>query len=125
MEKTVQQVKVEKNLSFTEARTIVETSRPAATGKTYAAMVKVSTTSVAIQTDLTWSNGEEKYKKMSDIKKTNKQIAKAASNKFQKLHKCLWIPEIHQKVYLGSQAQVNLRQAKTQNSYQNMLIRDD
>ena len=48
MEKTVQQVKVEKNLSFT--------------GKTYAAMVKVSTTSVAIQTDLTWSDGEEKYK---------------------------------------------------------------
>ena len=88
-------------------------------------MVKVSTTSVAIQTDLTWSNGEEKYTKMSDIKKTNKQIAKAASNKFQKLHKCLWIPEIHQKVYLGSQAQVNLRQAKTQNSYQKILIRDD
>ena len=35
MEKTVQQVKVEKNLLFTEARTIVEASQPAATGKTY------------------------------------------------------------------------------------------
>ena len=33
MEKTVQQVKVEKNLSFIEARKIVETSRPAATGE--------------------------------------------------------------------------------------------
>ena len=84
MEKTVQQVKVERNLSFTEARKIVETSRPAATGKTYAAMVKVSTTSVAIQTDLTWSNGEEKYKKIADIKKTNKQIAKAASKQTSK-----------------------------------------
>ena len=62
MEKTVQQLKVEKNLLFTESRKNVEVSRPAATGKTYAAMIKVSTTSVAIQTDLTWSNGEEKYK---------------------------------------------------------------
>ena len=62
MEKTFQQVKVEKNLSFTEARKSVEASRPAETGNTYAAVVKVSTTSVAIQTDLTWTNGEDKYK---------------------------------------------------------------
>ena len=47
-------------------------------------MVKVSTTSVAIQTDLTWSNGEEKYKKMAYIKTTNKQIAKAASEQVSK-----------------------------------------
>ena len=67
--KRVQKVKVEKNLCFTEARKIVEASQPAATGKTYVAMVKVSTTSVSIQTDLTWSNGEEKYKQMTDIKK--------------------------------------------------------
>ena len=41
MEKRVQQVKdVEKNLFFTEARKIVQTSRPAATGKTYAAIVR-------------------------------------------------------------------------------------
>ena len=49
----VQQVKVEKNLSFTETIKNVDASRPAATGNTYAAMVKVFTTSVAIQTDLT------------------------------------------------------------------------
>ena len=61
MEKTVQQVKVEKNLSFTQARKIEETSWPAATGEIYAAIVKVCTTSVAIQTDLTWANGEDKY----------------------------------------------------------------
>ena len=69
MEKTVQQVKVENSMSFTEARKIVEVLRPAATGKTYGAMVKVSTTSVAIQTDLTWSNGEEKKKWLTLKKK--------------------------------------------------------
>ena len=84
METTVQQVKVERYHSLTEARTFVDTSLPAATGKTYAAMVKVSTTSVAIQTDLTWSNGEEKYKNIADIKKTNKQIAKADSKQISK-----------------------------------------
>ena len=126
MENGVQKVKVEKKLYFTEARKIVEASRPAATGKTYVAMVKVSTTSVSIQTDLTWSNGEEKYKQMTDIKKKKKkELQKLPVSKFQKLHKCLWILEIHQKVYLGSQAQVNLRQATTQNSYQKMLIRDN
>ena len=69
MEKTVQQVKVENSMSFTEARKIVEVLRPAASGKTYGAMVKVSTTSGAIQTDLTWSNGEDK-KKWLTLKKT-------------------------------------------------------
>ena len=72
MEKTVQQVKVERNLSFTDARKIVETSRPAATGNTYAAIIEASTTSVAIQTDLTWTNGEEKYKKIADIEANSK-----------------------------------------------------
>ena len=60
--KRVQQVKVENYLCLTEARTNVEASRPAATGKTYAAMVKFSTTRVAIQTDLTRYNSEEKKK---------------------------------------------------------------
>ena len=67
--KRVQKVKVERNLSLTEARKIVEASRTAETGKTYVAMIKVSTTSVSIQIDLTWYNGEEKYKHMTDIKK--------------------------------------------------------
>ena len=65
----LQQVKVEKNLYFTEERQIVDASRPAVTGKTYAAMVNVSTTSVAIQTNLTWTNGEVKYKKIANIEK--------------------------------------------------------
>ena len=73
----VQQVKVERNLSFTEARKVVESSSPAVKDKSYAAAVKVSTSNIATQTDLTWSNGEDKYKNISDIKKTKKQIAKA------------------------------------------------
>ena len=72
----MQQVKVERNLSFTEARKVVESSSPAVKDKSYAAAVKVSTSNIAIQTDLTWSSGEDKYKKISDIEKTKKQIAK-------------------------------------------------
>ena len=68
--KMVQQVKVERNLSFTEARKVVESSSPAVKDKSYAAAVKVSTSNIATQTDLTWSNGEDKYKKISDIEKT-------------------------------------------------------
>ena len=37
---------------FYSSKTIIETSRPAATGKTHAAMAKVSTSSKAIQSDL-------------------------------------------------------------------------
>ena len=77
LEKMVQQVKVERNLSFTEARKVVESSSPAVKDKSYAAAVKVSTSNIATQTDLTWSNGEDKYKKISDIEKTKKKIAKA------------------------------------------------
>ena len=69
LEKMVQQVKVERNLSFTEARKVVESSSPAVKDKSYAAAVKVSTSNIATQTDLTWSNGEDKYKKISDIEK--------------------------------------------------------
>ena len=64
----VQQVQVEIYLSFTEARKVVESSSPAVKDKYYAA-VKVSTSNIAIQTDLTWSIGDDKYKKVSDIKK--------------------------------------------------------
>ena len=71
LEKMVQQVKVERNLSFTEARKVVESSSPAVNDKSYAAAVKMSTSNIAIQTDLTWSNGEDKYKKISDIEKTD------------------------------------------------------
>ena len=54
-----------------EARTSAEISRPAATGKAYAATVKVYTTNIAIQTDLTRTNGKKKYTKIADIEKNN------------------------------------------------------
>ena len=57
----VQQVKVERKLSFTEARQLVESSSPTVKYKVYDASVKVCTSNIAIPTDLTWSNGEEKY----------------------------------------------------------------
>ena len=77
MEKQVQQVKVEKHLSFYEARKLVETSTPVAASKSYAAAVKVSTTSIATQTDLTWPNAEDTFKKISDLEKAKKKAAKA------------------------------------------------
>ena len=80
MEKQVQQVKVEKHLSFYEARKLVETSIPVAASKSYAAAVKVSTTSIATQTELTWPNAEDKFKKISDLEKAKKKAAKAAKN---------------------------------------------
>ena len=80
VEKQVQQVKVEKHLSFYEARKLVETSTPVAASKSYAAAVKVSTTSIATQTDLTWPNAEDKFKKISDLEKAKKKATKAAKN---------------------------------------------
>ncbi|XP_041357625.1 uncharacterized protein LOC121374586 [Gigantopelta aegis] len=84
VEKEVQHVKVEKHLSFTEARKVVEASTPSAAGKSYAAAAKVSTTSIAIQTDLTWPNGEDKFKKISNIEKVQKQTTKAANKHVSK-----------------------------------------
>ncbi|XP_041368572.1 uncharacterized protein LOC121382919 [Gigantopelta aegis] len=78
LEKKVQQVKVEKHLSFPEARKFVETEVSVIVGKSYAAAVKVSTRSVAINTDLTWRYDEAKYRKLSDVEKAAKQADKAA-----------------------------------------------
>ena len=80
-----------------------------AASKSYAAAVKVSTASIAPQTDLTWPNAEDKFKKISDLKKAQKKATKAAQNR----HRCLWIHEIHEMIYLESQASVNQRQEKT------------
>ena len=84
MEKQVQQVKVEKHLSFYEARKLVETSTPIAASKSYAAADKVSTTSIATQTDLAWPNVEDKFKKISDLEKAKKKAAKAAKHQHTK-----------------------------------------
>ena len=62
-------------MSFPEARRLVETMSGAVAGKSYATAVKVSTASV--QTDLTWPNGADRLKKISDIEKAQKQATKA------------------------------------------------
>ena len=76
-EKQVQQVRVEKQVSFPEARRLVETRSGAVAGTSYATAVKVSTTNASVQTDLTWPNGADRMKNISDIEKAHKQATKA------------------------------------------------
>jgi len=84
-EKQVQQVKVEKRLSYQEARKFVETFTPAVAVMSYAAAVKVSTNSISTQTDLTWPIDVDKYKKVSDITKAQKQATKAVQKQSSKM----------------------------------------
>ena len=67
-EKQIQQVKVVKHLSFAKARH-VETVTPPASGKSYAAVARVSTNNASVQADLTWPNTENKFKKVSQTEK--------------------------------------------------------
>ena len=60
LEKLVQQIKVERNVSLTKARNVVESSSPTVKDKSYTAAVKVSTSNITFQIDLTWSNSEDK-----------------------------------------------------------------
>ena len=73
-----------------------ETSSTVAASKLYAIAVNVSTTSTATQTDLTFGFKEEEKKRT--YLKTNQQSP----------HTCLWILEIHQKIYLETQVVVHL-----------------
>ena len=84
-EKQVQQVKVEKHLSFPDARKLVEATSPVTAGKSYAVAIKVSMTSVSIQTDLTWPINEDKFRKISDIEKAQRQAAKAVQRQSAKM----------------------------------------
>ena len=61
MENRVQQVIVEKRLSFHDARKLVETTQPPVVATSYAAVVK-PTRSVSVNTDLTWRNNETQTK---------------------------------------------------------------
>ena len=76
-EKQVQQVRVEKQVSFPEASRLVETRSDAVAGKSYATAIKVSTENALVQTDLTWPNGADRSKKVSDIEKAQKKATKA------------------------------------------------
>ena len=77
-EKQVQHIKVNKNLSFTEARKFVENTAPVAVGISYAAVAKVSTTSTSVQTDLTWPNDANRCSKIAVTEKVKKQSTKSS-----------------------------------------------
>ncbi|XP_041376689.1 uncharacterized protein LOC121389145 [Gigantopelta aegis] len=79
-EKKVQEVRVEKRLTFADARKLVERFQPARVAASYAvaAAVKVSTRSISVNTDLTWQCDDAKYKKLSDVVNVEKKTAKAA-----------------------------------------------
>ena len=49
-----------KQVSFPEARRLVETRSGAVAGNSYATAVKVSITNASVQTDLTWPNGADR-----------------------------------------------------------------
>ena len=86
-EKQVQQVRVQNRLSFPEARKLTETAAPKLVGRTYAAVAaapKPITKSVAVNTELTWHSDDAKYRKLSDIAKTDKQVQKAAEKQKDK-----------------------------------------
>ena len=86
LKKQLQQVRVHNRLSFPEARKLVEMAAPTVADKSYAAAAtpKRATKSVVINTELTWHFSEAKYKKLSDIEKTEKQLQKAAKKQKQK-----------------------------------------
>ena len=81
-EKQVQQVRVEKQVSFPEASRLVDTRSGAVAGKSYATTVKVSTTNASVQTDLTWSNGADRFIKISDVQKARKQATGCVTGLF-------------------------------------------
>ena len=56
-----QQVIIEKQVSFPEARRLMETTSGAVAGKSCATAVKVSTTNASVQTDLMELIGLQKY----------------------------------------------------------------
>ena len=84
-EKQVQQVRVHKRLSFLDVRKLVEMAPPTVADKSYAAAAapKRGTKSIAINKELTWHFCDVKYKKVSDIEKTEKQLQKAAKKQKQ------------------------------------------
>ena len=85
---------MEKQVSFPEARRLVETMSGAVAGKSYATAVKVSTTNASVQTaDLTWPNGADRLKKIPNIEKVQKQATNAVFRSSGHLlqHMSLWI----------------------------------
>ena len=90
-------------LSFPEARKLVETAAPKVVGKTYAAVAatpKPITKSIAVNTELTWHSDDAKYRKLSDMAKTDKQVQKNKRTKqiFRTMNckMCVWTLKIQE-----------------------------
>ena len=56
----------------------METVAPPVSGKSYAAVVRVSTNNASVQTNLTWPNTEYTFKRVSEIQKAQRQVIKAS-----------------------------------------------
>ena len=103
----------------------MEMATPTVADKSYAAAAdpKRATKSVAINIELIWQFSEAKYKTLSDIEKTEKQLQKAAiiiiiiilkmGLKLKKLQRCPWIL----KIYHARRALVSLEQTRTPERY--------
>ena len=76
MEKRVQRVRVEKHLSFYDARKLVETTQLAMVASSYAAAVKATMRSVSVNTYLTWRHNRTQLKKFDTDKQVTKLIQK-------------------------------------------------
>ena len=76
MQKRVQQVRVEKCLSFYDARKLVETSQPAMVTTSYSAVVKTTTRNVSVNTDIMWQHYETQAKQLDTAKQVKKPIQK-------------------------------------------------
>ena len=80
-EKQVQQITVENQLSFPEARRIVETTVAVVVSKSYAAAAAVSTASVSVQTDVAWPNNMTLVSKISQVQKHRTKVTKQQASK--------------------------------------------
>ena len=78
---------MEKHISFSESRILIDGFTLVATGPTYAAVVKLATKSISINTDLAWCYCENKCNNIADVVKVQRQTTKASKNKKREINK--------------------------------------
>ena len=77
---------MEKHISFSESRILIDGFTLVATGPTYAAVVKLATKRISINTDLAWCYCENKYNNI--VVKVQRQTTKASKkNKKREINK--------------------------------------
>ena len=72
-EKKIQTIKVERNISYPEARKFVSVTNDSSAQKSYASVTKPVFTSVETQTDITWLNKADKPTRLM-VKNTEKIV---------------------------------------------------